>query len=326
MTVVDRRPDITSMVASRRTRMWFVFALTALALLAVLELRVWSGVVVAAAAGLSVVPGMLPRTRRVVDAQDLVVVSGLYLVVVAGLWFAFRVFTTDQVLGLFLCFATGLLVGVVGPVVYQVWVRGRDLRSLGIGGHEWRATLWMGLALAGVQFAVTLWGYRLPAAEEWVPLLGMSLVVGLFEAVFFRGFVQGRLEASFGPVAGVAGAAVLYAGYHVGYGMGVSEMWFLLGLGVLYAVVYRLTTNILIVWPLLTPIGAFFNNVDAGDIDLPWASLAGFADVAAVMAASLWLARRHIRRTQRDRATVSSDMMSSARELERDHRTGSEGA
>jgi hypothetical protein len=124
----------------------------------------------------------------------------------------------------------------------------------------------------------------------------------------------------------VAGAAVLYAGYHVGYGMGVSEMWFLLGLGVLYAVVYRLTTNILIVWPLLTPIGAFFNNVDAGDIDLPWASLAGFADVAAVMAASLWLARRHIRRTQRDRATVSSDVMSSARELERDHRTGSEGA
>ena len=326
MTVVDRRPDITSMVASRRTRMWFVFALTALALLAVLELRVWSGVVVAAAAGLSVVPGMLPRTRRVVDAQDLVVVSGLYLVVVAGLWFAFRVFTTDQVLGLFLCFATGLLVGVVGPVVYQVWVRGRDLRSLGIGGHEWRATLWMGLALAGVQFAVTLWGYRLPAAEEWVPLLGMSLVVGLFEAVFFRGFVQGRLEASFGPVAGVAGAAVLYAGYHVGYGMGVSEMWFLLGLGVLYAVVYRLTTNVLIVWPLLTPLGAFFNNVDAGDIELPWASLAGFADIAAVMAASLWLARRHIRRTQRDRATVGSDVMSSARELERDHRTGSEGA
>ncbi len=326
MTVLDRRPDITSMVASRRTRMWFVFALTALALLAVLELRVWSGVVVAAAAGLSVVPGMLPRTRRVVDAQDLVVVSGLYLAVVAALWFAFRVFTTDQVLGLFLCFATGLLVGVVGPVVYQVWVRGRDLRSLGLGGHEWRATLWMGLALAGVQFAVTLWGYRLPAAEEWVPLLGMSLVVGLFEAVFFRGFVQGRLEASFGPAAGVAGAAVLYAGYHIGYGMGASEMGFLLGLGVLYAVVYRLTTNILIVWPLLTPIGAFFNNVDAGDIDLPWASLAGFADVAAVMAASLWLARRHIRRTQRDLATVGRDVMSSARELQRDHRTGREGA
>jgi hypothetical protein len=124
----------------------------------------------------------------------------------------------------------------------------------------------------------------------------------------------------------VAGAAVLYAGYHVGYGMGVSEMWFLLGLGVLYAVVYRLTTNVLIVWPLLTPLGAFFNNVDAGDIELPWASLAGFADIAAVMAASLWLARRHIRRTQRDRATVGSDVMSSARELEHDHRTGSEGA
>jgi CAAX protease family protein len=38
----------------------------------------------------------------------------------------------------------------------------------------------------------------------------MSLVVGFFEAVFFRGFVQNRLVASFGTVRGVGGAAVLY--------------------------------------------------------------------------------------------------------------------
>ena len=109
---------------------------------------------------------------------------------------------------------------------------------------------------------MTLLGLDLPAPEEWVPLLGMSLVVGLFEAVFFRGFVQGRLEASFGAVPAVAGAAVLYAAYHVGYGMGLSDMWFLLALGVVYAVAYRLTTNILVLWPLLTPVGAFFNNLE----------------------------------------------------------------
>jgi uncharacterized protein len=176
-----------------------------------------------------------------------------------------------------------------------VWIRGRDLGSLGIGTHQWRPTVVMGLVLAGAQFAVTLWGFDLPAAEEWVTLLGMSLVVGLFEAVFFRGFIQGRLEASFGPIPAVAGAAALYAAYHVGYGMELSEMWFLLGLGVLYAVIYRLTSNILILWPLLTPVGAFFNNLNNPAIELPWASLAGFADVAMLMLAALWLARRHIR-------------------------------
>ena len=140
----------------------------------------------------------------------------------------------------------------------------------------------------------------------------MSLVVGLFEAVFFRGFVQRRLEASFGAVPGVAGAAVLYAAYHVGYGMGLSEMWFLLGLGVLYAVAYRLTTNVLVIWPLLTPVGAFFNNLGSGDIVLPWASLMGFADVAALMVAAISVARRRIGRVRAAGPPVAPDRSEAA--------------
>ena len=76
------------------------------------------------------------------------------------------------------------------------------------------------------------WGYTLPAPVDWVPLLVMSLTVGLFEAIFFRGFVQTRLEASFGTVPGVVGGAAFYALYHVGYGMPLSAMIFLFGLGV----------------------------------------------------------------------------------------------
>ncbi len=119
---------------------------------------------------------------------------------------------------------------------------------------------------------------------------------GLFEAIFFRGFIQGRLEDSFGTVAGVVGAAALYALYHVGYGMPIAEMTFLFGLGIVYAVAYRLVDNIFVLWPLLTPIGAFFNNLESGDIALLWASIAGFAKVLAVMAAVTWLAFRHRRR------------------------------
>ena len=275
---------------------WFAYCVLALLLLAVVDLQLWAGLVMVGAAALATVPRLRPSPSHAVDRTDLLVVAALYVAVVAAFRLAFGVFTTDNVLGLFLSFAAGMLLGVVGPVVYQVWVRGRDLRSLGVGLHHWRATVAMGLVLAAVQFAVTMVGYSMPDAEQWVPLLGMSLVVGLFEAVFFRGFVQGRLEASFGPVPAVVGAAALYAAYHVGYGMSVDEMWFLLGLGVLYAVVYRLTTNILILWPLLTPLGAFFNNLDSGDIELPWASLLGFADVAMVMLAAFWMAHRRIRR------------------------------
>ena len=154
----------------------------------------------------------------------------------------------------------------------------------------------LALLFAGVQFVLTLWGYHLPAPVDWVPLLVMALVVGVFEAIFFRGFIQTRLEAAFGPVAGIAGAAVLYGLYHVGYGMGGGELVFLTGLGIVYAVAFAQTRSVFILWPLLTPVGSFFNAVDSGDIDLPWASIAGFVDVLAVMAVAVWLGARHARK------------------------------
>jgi membrane protease YdiL (CAAX protease family) len=297
MSVLDRpatrqQPPRVSTVTS----VWFLFCLISLLALAVLDLQVWAAVVVVAGLALAAVPALGPRSDARVDLLDLAAVAGGYVGVVVFFRLAFTVFTTDHVLGLFLCFAAGMLLGVVGPVVYQVWGRRRALRSLGLGFHQLRPTVAMGLVLAAAQFAVTFVGYSMPAPAQWVPLLGMSLVVGLFEAVFFRGFVQGRLEASFGPVPAVAGAAVLYGAYHVGYGMGVFDLWFLFALGVVYAVTYRLTTNVFILWPLLTPMGAFFNNLRAGEIDLPWESLLGFADVAVLMAAAIWLAHRRERK------------------------------
>lgn len=279
-----------------RLVMWSLFVLAALLLLAIDNMAVWTAVVVAGGALLAAVDRLVPDTQARTDRRDLAVIAGLYVAVVGAFRLAFTVFTTDNVLGLFLAFAAGLLLGVVGPVVYQVWIRKRDLTSLGIGRNRLGRTAVLAVGFGGVQFAVTFWGFDLPAPSHWLPLLVMSLVVGFFEAVFFRGFIQGRLEAGFGPVPAVVGASLLYSLYHLGYGMGPGEMWFLFALGIVYAVAYRLTDNILVLWPLLTPVGAFFNNLTAGDIRLPWESILGFLDVAMVMGAALWLAHRHLRK------------------------------
>ena len=79
--------------------------------------------------------------------------------------------------------------------------------------------------------------------------------------------------------------------------MAVTDILFLTGLGLVYAVAYRLVGNVLVLWPLLTPLGSFFANLEGGDIDLPWASLAGFGDVFALMVLGVWLAARHVRRS-----------------------------
>jgi membrane protease YdiL (CAAX protease family) len=129
-----------------------------------------------------------------------------------------------------------------------------------------------------------------------LPLLVMALTVGLFEAIFFRGFIQNRLEAAFGLVPALAVAAALYGLYHVGYGMGWAEIGFLAGLGIVYAVAFRVVGSILVLWPLLTPLGSLFNQVQAGDIVLPLESILGFADVLGLMLAAIWFARRWERR------------------------------
>ena len=240
----------------------------------------------------------LPWARWKVDPRDLLAVVVLYAIVVGLFSLAFRGFTTDNTLGMFLSFGGGLLIGVAGPVIYTAWLRRRPLASLGLTLRGWRGVVAPALLFAGVQFAITLWGYDLPRPVDWVPLLSMALTVGVFESIFFRGFIQGRLEAGFGTAPAVAGAAILYSLYHVGYGMGAQEMVFLLGLGIVYAVAFRLANNVLVLWPLLTPLGSFFARLESGDLagELPWAAIMGFADVIGLMAAVIWLGHRHERK------------------------------
>jgi hypothetical protein len=252
--------------------------------------------VAASALVLTLVPGAVSWRGGPRDSQDLLVIAGLYVAVVALNRAAFVGFSVDHVVGLFLCFAAALVLGVAGPVVYTVTVRHRPLSDLGLRRDNLRTAVWFALLFAAVQFALTLWGYDLPAPVDWVPLLVMSLVVGAFESVFFRGFVQTRLEAQLGTVPGVAAAALLYGGYHVGFGMTGPDLLFLTGLGVVYAVAFAVGRNLVVLWPLLTPLGSFYANLEAGDIELPWASIAGFVDVLAVMLLAGWLAVRHERR------------------------------
>jgi uncharacterized protein len=284
---------------------WTAWVVLALLLLDVLDGAAYGVLVPVSALILAAVPGATPVAVRRRDRQDLVVVAALYAAVVGLMRLAFVGFTTDNTLGLFLSFAAALVLGAAGPVVYWSWVRRRPLAELGLQVGDLRRTGALALLFATVQFALTLWAYDLPAPVDWVPLLVMALVVGVFESIFFRGFVQNRLEEQFGSVMGIGGAAALYGLYHVGYGMGLEEMVFLTGLGVVYAVAFALSRSVLVLWPLLTPLGSFFAQLEAGDIELPWASIMGFADVLAGIVTAIWLAHRHEAKLQNAMAEVT---------------------
>jgi membrane protease YdiL (CAAX protease family) len=279
---------------------WIAFVVVSLLLLDVLPDVTYAAVVLVAATILSIVTKQWAGANITTDRKDLLWAGAFYLGVVGLFRLAFGVFSTDQTAPMFLSFAGGMLLGTVGPIVYMVWIRGRTLAALGVGFQHLRRTLGLAILFGAVQFSITLWGYNLPAPVDWVPLLAMSLTTGVFESIFFRGFLQGRLEANFGRATAVAIAATLYGVYHVGYGMGVTEIAFLTGLGVVYAVAYALGGNLLVLWPLLTPLGSFFAFLESGDLEgkLPWLAILGFLDVIGVIAGAMALAQRHLHRQQ----------------------------
>src|ERR1051326_1579863 len=231
------KPDEAASLASRNATItlgviWAAFVVAALLMLGV---GAYGIVVPVAGLVLAIICARLGLFKNLavrwasweIDKADLLVVGAFYIAVVALFKVAFGVFGTGQVAGLFIFFGVGMLVGVVGPLVYVVWIRHRSLSSIGIGLHNIRSTVALAVVFGAVQFSVTLWGYQLPAPIDWIPLLLMSLTVGFFEAAFFRGFVQGTLERSIGVAPAVIAAAALYSLYHVGYGMGPSDMLFL---------------------------------------------------------------------------------------------------
>ena len=229
-------------------------------------------------------------------SKDLAVVAVSWLLVVGALYIA-TVVVGSQVWGGMAYFALYAVVGAtlfgIGlPLYWMVIVQHRSLADLGF------TTQWLGLSLvlqlvfAAFQYMGTLAKTQLPPFQEFLPLVALALAIGFFEAVFWRGWVLLRLEESFGTIPAILMGSVLYSLYHIGYGMPASEMIFLFFIGVMFAVVFRLTKNIFILWPVFQPMGQLVTLVKDG-LKLPFLASLGFFEVLIVMLVLVWLAWRY---------------------------------
>jgi membrane protease YdiL (CAAX protease family) len=209
--------------------------------------------------------------------RDTLVALGSYLLVIAGLYTAFQVFTTERVAANFITFGPVTIAGLgtALPILHTVFVRRRPLSDLGITRHQLLPSLVLGLLLGWDTYRNTLAPMNVAWTRNEVPLITMALAVGLFEAIFFRGWLQLRFEAAFGLVPGLILAALCYSFYHVGYGMTGQDMLFLFGLGLVFAAVFRLTKSIFVLWPFYTPVGSIYTNLSEG-LTLPFEATYGF--------------------------------------------------
>jgi uncharacterized protein len=231
--------------------------------------------------------------------RDLIAVLASWVLVVGALYTATVVVGSEAWGGIayFLLYAL-LGAGIFGiglPLYWTVVVRKRPLSDLGISTRWLWISLGVQIVLAALQYMGTLAKTGLPHFEKFIPLLALSLCIGFFEAVFWRGWVLLRLEESFGLVPAILLGSLLYAAYHIGYAMPLSEMVFLFFIGVMYAIAFRLTKNIFILWPVLQPMGQLVTLIKDG-LDLPLLASLGFIEVLIGMLVLVWLAGRYARK------------------------------
>ncbi|MDD5368794.1 MAG: CPBP family intramembrane metalloprotease [Anaerolineaceae bacterium] len=210
----------------------------------------------------------------------------LYFCIVAGLLVAFQVFTTTRVAMNFITFGPITLagLGVACPVLATTVLRKRPLSDLGITGKNLPASLILGLLLGLDTYTHTVARTEVKVNLALAPIITMVLAVGLFESVFFRGWLQMRLEEAFGILPSIVLGALLYTAYHIGYGMTWLESAPLFTFGLVFAVVYRVTRNVFVLWPLYTPVGSLYTNLLDGRV-LPFEATYGFLLTVALMAA-----------------------------------------
>lgn len=140
-----------------------------------------------------------------------------------------------------------LAVGI--PVYWVTRVERQPISSLGLTTQGWLPSLGLSLILCLITFYQLF--FKAPAISSrdlWLPM-AVAGALSLFEPLFVFGWLQLRFEKDFGVLPGILLAAFGFGIYHILYTPGSFAGQF--NDAIMFAVFFRLTGNLLVVWPLL---------------------------------------------------------------------------
>jgi uncharacterized protein len=241
-------------------------------------------------------------TFRWKPSWDLLVVGISWLLVVGALYVATFIVSSTAGGGMPYFALYGIvmagLFGIGIPLFWMVIIRKRPLSDLGITFKRWRISILIQMVLAVLLYFIGP-KFHINSFTEFIPLVALDLAIGFFEAVFWRGWVVSRLEESFGMIPAILLGSGLYALYHLGYGMSWNDMLFLFFIGIMFAVVFKLTGSVLILWPIFQPMGQLITLTEDGLV-LPLIAVLGFVDAMALMFTLIWLTAKYYKKYKKN--------------------------
>jgi membrane protease YdiL (CAAX protease family) len=170
---------------------------------------------------------------------------------------------TTGIVGLlvFVILGNGIL-NVLFPAYYLLVVRKERPQELGITTDR----LWLAVGLSLVWGLMSWVGLqkeaRLHPEADLLPQLVFNGLI-LWEPFFVYGWLQLRFERAFGMLPGIVLAAACFGAYHLGtYPLPAVGM--LVVIGLIYAILFRMTKNLLTLWPLVWSVGSSIGTLQGG--------------------------------------------------------------
>lgn len=172
------------------------------------------------------------------------------------------------------------ILAVVIPVLWTTMIEHQDLAALGITSRHWLPSIFISVVLSLWVIAPLLFSSRLTVTPpRWLPMAAAG-VVSLFEPLFIFGWLQLRFEKDFGMIPAILMAALCFALYHIGY---IPQAMFgQFTSAVLWAFAFRLTTNLLVAWPLLWATSSAGICIGSNICFYNWGMVSGSAFVFAI--------------------------------------------
>ncbi len=151
------------------------------------------------------------------------------------------------------------ILGIAVPVYYILFVKKEKLDFIGIKKDKWLISL-----IISIIFTIFFLFLFMEEAKDLnltfslnvktiKASLYLMLVPGIFEVIFYYGFIRESFERAFGIIPAIVLTALFYSFHHIGFQPEYFDIFFI---GILYASVFRITKNVLIIYPFFWGIGA----------------------------------------------------------------------
>jgi membrane protease YdiL (CAAX protease family) len=177
---------------------------------------------------------------------------------------------------------------VIFPVWWLVLRQGRPWGDLGITKKHWMASLVIGVAIF-LFFLMGLWKQYSGKDIDLYAMLAFNLV-GLWEPFFVYGWLQLRFDRAFGIIPGIILTGLCIGIYHIG-SFPLGAVLSFVVLGCIFAALFRLTSNLLILWPLVWGASSSFSLL-AAEKTIGWNDAGFMALILLIQLAFIVYARK----------------------------------